>query len=554
MIRPRLLEYLCQEIFTMAYFTTERTFLVPSFDLPEKETGKLRRYLAFLEASGVGEVIARGVKNGTAAGGRPNCDYYRMFATVLYGFANDRYTLRKIAEACSYDIRYIFLMQQTQVDYSTISRFINKIVLPSAGEIFSLLCKRIKEELGVDFGDAFIDGTKFEANANKYKFVWKPTRFHERISARASEIIERHGLLEKPFCDRLMKSSAVAKAITNLEAKKADIAEPEFSNSLSALSSMLEKILEYESKEEICGEGRKSYYKTDHDATAMALKADYYSGLGSNMHAAYNVQALVIKGIVFAYVVTQSRADFPDFIPVLRAFRGNYGVYPERVCADSGYGNLENYSFLKENGIGNFVKCLSWEGNVTGRCPDCYEMADDGTIICLNGNVGRKVEIEQRHPKKAGAVFYRVDGCGECGFSKYCKRFMKDQSEGHKIFEIVPALQIAKQESTANLLSPKGIEMRVNRSIQSEGTFGIVKRDYGRERFNRRGMEKVSCETMLYFAGLNVAKLLRFYETGKQCQYWVAPPDLKPQEAKKPSAKKLSKKGARINAKTYKDR
>ena len=62
---------------------------------------------------------------------------------------------------------------------------------------------------------------------------------------------------------------------------------------------MLSKVLEYESKEEICGPNRNSYYKTDHDATAMCLKSDYYSGLGTNMHAAYNIQSLVIKDLYF---------------------------------------------------------------------------------------------------------------------------------------------------------------------------------------------------------------------------------------------------------------
>ena len=60
------------------------------------------------------------------------------------------------------------------------------------------------------------------------------------------------------------------------------------------LQKYLSTAMEYEEKERICGPDRNSYYKTDHDATAMCLKEDYYSGLGSNMHAAYNAQVLVI--------------------------------------------------------------------------------------------------------------------------------------------------------------------------------------------------------------------------------------------------------------------
>ena len=51
-----------------------------------------------------------------------------------------------------------------------------------------------------------------------------------------------------------------------------------------------------------------------------------------------------------------------------------------------------------------------------------------------------------------------------------------------------------KKEATRNLLSPKRIEMRVNRNIQVEGVFRIIKQDYGRDRLQRRGIIKVKLE------------------------------------------------------------
>lgn len=88
----------------------------------------------------------------------------------------------------------------------------------------------------------------------------------------------------------------------------------------------------------------------------------------------------------------------------------------------------------------------------------------------------------------------------------------------------------------------KGIEIRVNRSIQVEGVFGIIKQNYGRTRFNRRGIKRVSTEAMLYFLGFNIAKLFNYYETGKQNKFWIASENLDSQTIKKISAKKLSKK------------
>ncbi len=538
----------------MAYFTTSKIFLVPSFELEVKESEKIDKFLLFLENSDVGNVIAKYVNNNTSNGGRPNCNYYRLFATILYGFAFDKYTLRGIEDACKNDLRYITLMEQIRVDYSTIAKFINTVIVPNEKEIFSLLCKQLKKELNISFEDAFVDGTKFEANANKYKFVWKPLTFHERISKKAYEVIFKYDLLEKRTTEKYIRSSIIALSLTNLEKKKPQINSQEYLSIFETLSSILNKVLEYETKEEICGENRNSYYKTDIDATAMCLKADYYSGLGTNLHAAYNVQSLVIKGFVFAYYASQNRTDYYDFIPLLQSFSNNYGCFPKRVCADSGYGILTNYKFMKANNIENYVKYQSWEGNITGRYPDSYRLNEDGSISCLNGNVGYEVLLENRHPRKANAVFFKVVGCNNCAFKSYCKRFMRFQDEDFKIFEIVKELQTLKQEATKNLLSPKGIEIRVNRSIQVEGVFGIIKQDYGRIRFNRRGIEKISVESMLYFMGLNIAKLFRYYESGQLNKFWVAPEGLQTQEFKKPSAKRLSKKGTKLNAKVFENK
>lgn len=532
----------------MPYFIRLKIFLVPSFDLEEKEQARIDRFLTFLEDSGVGTIIEKEIRNNSAEGGRPNCNYYRLFAVILYGFAFDRYSLRDIESACRFDLRYISIMEQAQVDHSTVCRFINRVIVPNRKEIFACLCKEIRRELGLCFDVAFIDGTKFEANANKYRFVWKPTTFHRKLTESAYRIFEKNGLLADWRKEEMIRCSTLAAAVSEADGKKCG---PDV---MKALESMLAKALEYEEKEAIRGPGRKSYYKTDHDATAMCLKSDYYSGLGSNMHAAYNVQALVVRGFVFAYYVSQSRADYADFIPVLDSFHENYGEYPEKVCADAGYGVISNYRYLREHGIGNYVKYQSWDGNVTGRNPDCYSLLDDGRLKCIGGRLGSETAIESRHPKTAGAVFFRIDGCTGCPFAGYCRRFMKDQDGDFRIFEVVKEQQLYKQEASSNLLSPKGIEIRVNRSIQVEGVFGILKQDYGRQRLRRRGLEKVSAEMMLYFLGLNLAKLFRFFQTGNLNKFWKAPESLTPEEFRKPSARKLSKKGKKINQRMLENR
>ena len=91
----------------MPYFNTEKIFLVPSLDLEVKEREKMEKFLNLLDNSQVGKIIDKYIRNNTASGGRPGYNYYRLFATVLYGFAFDKFTLRELEEACKYDLRYI---------------------------------------------------------------------------------------------------------------------------------------------------------------------------------------------------------------------------------------------------------------------------------------------------------------------------------------------------------------------------------------------------------------------------------------------------------------
>lgn len=537
----------------MGDFSIRKQFMFLSFELTKEERQIFDRYYTFLDKSGAAEIIGKHIHNCTEVGGRPNVNYYNLFATVLYGFSCGRITLRDLEDACGHDIRYIDLMEQVRPSYSTIANFINKVIVPNEKEIFGAINKQIIKELSIDITDAFVDGTKWEANANKYKFVWKPVTYHKKLSATFFSILKENSLCEDFRKEELVRSGTVSKALSILETFAGNYSVDKYESLRKSIVNILVKVLEYEEKERICGESRNSYYKTDHDATAMCLKSDYYSGLGTNMHAAYSVQALVSNGIVLSYLVSNSRCDTADFIPVLQTFKDIYGQYPKNVCADSAYGSLDNYKFLQHNKIGNYVKHTSWEGNVSGKYPDSYRLNEDGSITCLNGKIGNVITISDRHPKKSGGIFYQVEDCDGCLYKDYCMRFMKNIDQQHsKIFEVVPEFLKLKQQAEENLLSVKGIEIRVNRSIQAEGVFAVAKQDIRYTRIRRRGSKNVSTEIMLMFLGLNLKKLFNYFKTGKTPTSWIAPKNLEPQQFKKPSAKRLSKKGRKINAKNYK--
>ena len=527
----------------MGYFTTIQLFLDIPTQLDVKESQKIDKFLSLLDDSKVCENISKYIKNNTEKGGRPNVNYYRLFATILFAFAFSKATLRQIEDLCKFDLRYKYLMRNETPTYTTICKFINKVIYPEREELFSKIIKCICDKMSISTKIIYIDGTKFEANANKYKFVWKPLTFHERLSKSCNELIKKYNLLEDYVDEKYISSKTIGYAISHVKEKSLSSKDSE--NLMKALNNMLLKTIEYEEKEQLCGQNRNSYYKTDKDATAMCLKADYYSGLGSNMHAAYNIQVGISEGIPVSYLCTQSRADMLDFISVLDKFNNIFGHYPANVAADAGYGSLENYQFMKEHNIKSFVKHLTWEGNVSGRFPDCYRLDEHGKYVCLNNKIGQIIQLNNRHPKKANSVFIKFDGCLSCDFMPYCKRFMKNRDEDFKIFEAVEEFIKLKQETENNLLSKEGIEIRVNRSIQAEGVYGDLKQNYLFTRFRMRGMEEVTSEIMLHLLGYATRKLFRFFETNKKCNFWSAPSNLIPEQFKKPSAKRLAKKGSK---------
>ena len=64
-----------------------------------------------------------------------------------------------------------------------------------------------------------------------------------------------------------------------------------------------------------------------------------------------------------------------------------------------------------------------------------------------------------------------------------------------------------RQAAAERVSSPKGLLLFVNRSIQSEGTFGVLKQDWGFRRFLRRGSANVFTEMLLYAFAFNIKKL-----------------------------------------------
>ena len=97
-----------------------------------------------------------------------------MLKTVLFGFMTSGYcSLRELEDNCKVNIRFMYLMDHQTPSYRTFGYFINEILQDKIENIFNDINHAIFNDEHVDLQHLYIDGSKFEANANKYTWVWK---------------------------------------------------------------------------------------------------------------------------------------------------------------------------------------------------------------------------------------------------------------------------------------------------------------------------------------------------------------------------------------------
>lgn len=534
----------------MNNFTIKRAF----FQFPSskccKEFEKIDKFINILEKSGINVIIENVNKDSKKCKGRNSYNPYNMMATILYCFSEFKSSVRELEKLCYTDLRVIYLLEQNEPSYATFCDFINIYIKPHSIEIFSMITKAIIKEFNINTENQYVDGTKIEANANKYKFVWKPKTYHKKLDLKIKDLIKEmdfvwknNSYIKAEELIILIKNYADLNDINIYDIPSGRGKRLTKQQKILKLSyEYLNKLVEYEEKENICGEDRNSYYKTDKDATAMVLKEDYYSKLSHDFHAAYNTQVIVSSGLITMYGIFQKRDDQNTLIPMLKRYYKCYNNYPINLCGDSGYGTYANYKFLNINNIGNYVKFTGWNGETSGKRPKLFFL-NNNKFKCLNGITGEYI-FTKTHPRYSDSKFYVFNGCNGCKFSYKCKECLKDKSQNFRKAELSIKYETYKDTARKNLLSPDGIEIRINRSIQVEGTYGQIKQNMNYTRFRRKGIKSVECEFMLECLGVNIRKLFKFFDNPNLIKksYWKRPhtlqneilPSVKPKEKKMP--------------------
>jgi len=113
-----------------------------------------------------------------------------LLKLLVYGYLSNQYSSRKIEQATKQNIHFMWLSAMSYPDHNTINRFRSDRLNGVLKEIFSQVVLLLMEQGIITLKEAYLDGTKIEANANRYTFVWgrSISKSKERIKKQLDEL------------------------------------------------------------------------------------------------------------------------------------------------------------------------------------------------------------------------------------------------------------------------------------------------------------------------------------------------------------------------------
>jgi len=460
-------------------------------------------------------------------GGTSSYNPKMMLKILIYAYTDRNYSSRRIAKALEDNVKYMWISGGNKPDFRTINNFRSVILKGIIDEVFASVLEMLEESGYIKLENYFLDGTKIEANANKYSFVWKKTaeknkgKIHEKVKSLLEKIDKLNEDEDEKFGDdpvdgnlkEPIDSKKLEKKIKELNERlagkkdKKDIKKAVETLEKDCLK-RLEKYEGYETK----FNGRNSFSKTDTDATFMRMKEDHMKN--GQLKPGYNVQIGTEGQFIVGFSIHQNRSDTGCLISHLEKTKEMLdGRLPENVVADSGYGSEENYNYLETNKLGNYVKYntfhkeqkKSFKKEIFNAANFIYNKLED-KYICPAGNELIYEETRKRKTDNGYETSSNQYKCYDCDGCRYREECTKSKY-GRKIL-INEELLRMKKEAAKNLNSEKGQELRKLRSIEVETVFGHIKNNWGFRRFLLRGLEKVKIEWGLLCIANNMAKIM----------------------------------------------
>ena len=468
-------------------------------------------------------------------GRKPATNPITLLKILVYANMEGIYSSRDIERACKRDINFIWLLgDETAPNHNEIARFRSKRLANCCEGLFYQFVKLLGERGELKYEHLFVDGTKIEANANKYSFVWKKStnRYEGRLNLNIEAFIEK---INKSYGTDYTRETELSEVCSYLLSKKTSAfvcgrgkRKSELQKDIEALQGYMERQEKYRKYNETF-KGRNSFSKTDTDATFMHMKDDHMRN--AQLKPGYNVQIGVEGEYIVGLDISSERSDQLTLIPLLEKMDKNIGKVYEDVTADAGYESEENYTYFenKENQE-CYIKPQNYERSKTRKYKNNMSLRENmpydsekDEYTCQNGQKLKAVYTGTRKSKsgfESEITYYECESCEGCIHKKSCTR-----AKGNRKMQLSKKFIEQRQKSLERITSSKGIMLRINRSIQVEGAFGVIKQDYAFRQFLLRGNKKVFTEMLLVAFGYNINKYhnkIQQNRTGSQLHEKVA--------------------------------
>lgn len=460
-------------------------------------------------------------------GGGTSSHHPRMLLKVLvYAYICNEYSSRRIEQLIKNDIRFMWLAAMTRPDHNTINRFRSQRLKKVLKQVFTQIVTLLVSSGHVSLKDINVDGTKIEANANRYTFVWGNAikNNKEKIALQLEELWQ---YTEKIAAEELKDKRPVNFAPTDPESVKNTIdtinealKEKEVDKAVKKKLKYAEKvwptrIAKYNEQEKIL-DGRNSYSKTDEDATFMRLKEDHMHN--SQLKAGYNVQISTEDQFVLNYTVHPNPGDTLTLPAHVEDFEQQLQTKPETLTADAGYGSEQNYQLLEDKEVAAFVKYNYFDQEQQGsrsnfNADQLYYNEQEDYLVCPMGQHMKNIG-PQKEKNKSGfeqtITRYQAPNCNGCPLRGVCHK-----REGNRIVEVNHNQRRLRAKAAERLRSEEGIHKRKKRSVDVEPVFGNWKQNKNFRRFMLRGKDKVSIEIGLIAMAHNLQKFSKGRKAGK---------------------------------------
>lgn len=220
--------------------------------------------------------------------GGTSCFHPRMLLKVLvYAYINNIYSSRKIEAALRENIHFMWLSALSTPDHNTINRFRGERLREALEKIFSDVVLLLQTEGVLSIKELYVDGTKIEANANRYTFVWG--RSIETNREKIKQQLRELWCYAQSICTEEMDDDPDPLDFDPIDAEKVAQAIEQINEALQnkeVPKQVRQKLAyagkhwpgnlkKYEQQENILGQSRTFYSTTDVDATFMRLKEDH---------------------------------------------------------------------------------------------------------------------------------------------------------------------------------------------------------------------------------------------------------------------------------------